>query len=119
MMLRYKTPTDNSLYNTPPTFSIYMLNLTMRWIKKQGGIRAIQKMNEEKAALLYNAIYNSSGYYVGHAQKDSRSLMNISFNIKNKDAGLEAELIKRLTEAVMIGLKGHRSVNGLLQCDEH
>lgn len=113
-MLRYKThAANNSLYNTPPTFGIYMLNLTMRWIKKQGGIRAIQKMNEEKAALLYDAIDNSSGFYLGHAQKDSRSLMNVSFNIKNKDAELEAELVKRLTEAGMIGLKGHRSVGGL------
>lgn len=113
-ILRYKTHAENnSLYNTPPTFGIYILNLIMKWIKKQGGIKAIQKMNEEKAALLYNAIDNSNGFYTGHAQKDSRSLMNVSFNIRDKDAALEAELIKRTEEKGMIGLKGHRSIGGL------
>lgn len=113
-MLRYKTHAENnSLYNTPPTFGIYLLYLTMKWIKKQGGIKAIQKMNNEKAALLYDAIDNSNGFFVGHAQKDSRSLMNVSFNIRDKDAELEAELIKRTVENGMIGLKGHRSIGGL------
>ena len=113
-MLRYKTQADNnSLYNTPPTFGIYMLGLTMKWIKNRGGIKALQKANEEKAALLYDAIDNSNGFYVGHAQKDSRSLMNVSFNIKDKDADLEAKLIKLATENGMIGLKGHRSIGGL------
>ncbi len=113
-MLKYKTQADNnSLYNTPPTFGIYMLGLTLKWIKNSGGIKAIQKANEEKAALLYDAIDNSNGFYVGHAQKDSRSLMNVSFNIKDKDADLEAKLIKEATEAGMIGLKGHRSIGGL------
>ncbi len=113
-MLRYKIQADNnSLYNTPPTFGIYMLGLIMKWIKNSGGIKAIQKANEEKAALLYDAIDNSDGFYVGHAQKDSRSLMNVSFNIKDKDANLEAKLIKLATESGMIGLKGHRSIGGL------
>ena len=113
-MLRYKTQADNnSLYNTPPTFGIYMLGLTLKWIKNSGGIKAIQKNNEEKAALLYDAIDNSNGFYVGHATKDSRSLMNVSFNIKDKDADLEAALIKKTTEAGMVGLKGHRSIGGL------
>jgi phosphoserine aminotransferase len=70
-------------------------------------------MNEEKAALLYNTIDNSNGFYTGHAQKDSRSLMNVSFNIKDKDAELEAELIKLTSDNGMIGLKGHRSIGGL------
>ncbi len=113
-MLRYKTQADNdSLYNTPPTFGIYMLGLTLKWIKNSGGIKAIQKANEEKAALLYDAIDNSNGFYVGHAVKDSRSLMNVSFNIKDKDADLEAKLIKLATDSGMIGLKGHRSIGGL------
>ncbi len=85
----------------------------MEWIKKQGGIKAVQKMNEEKAALLYDAIDNSNGFYTGHAQKDSRSLMNVSFNIKDKNAELEAKLIKLTEENGMIGLKGHRSIGGL------
>lgn len=113
-MMQYRSYADNnSLYNTPPTFGIYMLNLMMKWLKAQGGVEAIQKRNEEKAALLYDAIDNSNGFYVGHAQKSSRSLMNVSFNIKDKDAELEAKLVKIATEANMIGLKGHRLTGGL------
>ena len=113
-ILRYKTHADNnSLYNTPPTFGIYLLGLIMKWIEKQGGIKGIQKKNEQKAALLYDAIDNSNGFYVGHAQKDSRSLMNVSFNIKDKNADLEAMLIKEAEANDMIGLKGHRSIGGL------
>lgn len=113
-MLSYKTHADtNSLYNTPPTFGIYLIQLIMKWIKSKGGIETMQKLNEEKAALLYDAIDNSNGFYVGHAQKDSRSLMNVSFNIKDKDAQLEAALVKVATEEGMIGLKGHRSIGGL------
>jgi phosphoserine aminotransferase len=113
-ILRYKTHAENnSLFNTPPTFGIYLLNLIMKWIRKQGGIKALQRMNEEKAAIIYDAIDNSDGFYVGHAQKDSRSLMNVSFNIKDKDAELEAELIKLTSDNGMIGLKGHRSIGGL------
>ena len=113
-MLRYATHADaNSLYNTPPTFGIYILSLIMKWIKGKGGIKALQKENEEKAAILYDAIDNSDGFYVGHAQKDSRSLMNVSFNIKDKDADLEGKLVKLATDSGMIGLKGHRSIGGL------
>ncbi len=113
-MLRYTTHAEkDSLYNTPPTFAIYILSLIMKWIKGKGGIEAIQKSNEEKATLLYDAIDNSNGFYVGHAQKDSRSLMNVSFNIKDKDAELEAKLVALATQKGMIGLKGHRSIGGL------
>jgi len=113
-MLRYSTYAEsNSLYNTPPTFGIYLLKLTMEWIKKQGGIKAIQALNEAKAKLLYDAIDNSNGFFVGHSQRESRSIMNVSFNIRGKDATLEAELIKQTEEAKMIGLKGHRSTGGL------
>jgi phosphoserine aminotransferase len=113
-MLRYSTHAEkDSLYNTPPTFGIYILSLILKWIKGKGGIEAMQKLNEEKAAILYDAIDNSNGFYVGHATKDSRSLMNVSFNIKDKDADLEAELVKLATEQGMIGLKGHRSIGGL------
>jgi len=113
-MLRYKTHADaNSLYNTPPTFGIYLLNLIIEWIDTQGGIEAIEKRNQEKAKLLYDAIDNSNGFYVGHARKDSRSLMNVSFNIKDKDSNLEAKLIAESEKRGMIGLKGHRSIGGL------
>jgi phosphoserine aminotransferase len=113
-MLKYKTHADaNSLYNTPPTFGIYILNLILKWIKAKGGVEAIAKLNEDKADLIYDAIDNSGGFYVGHAQKDSRSLMNVSFNIKDKDAELEAKLVKLAEQNSMIGLKGHRSIGGL------
>jgi len=113
-MFRYSThAAANSLYNTPPTFGIYLLNLMMHWIKEQGGIKAIQRANEIKAALLYDAIDNSDGFYVGHAKKESRSIMNVSFNIKEKDADLEAALIEKANQNGMIGLKGHRSIGGL------
>jgi len=117
-MLKYKTHADkNSLFNTPPTFGIYMFNLILHWLKDNGGLEAIQKRNQEKAQLLYNAIDNSNDFYVGHAKKESRSLMNVSFNIKNSDGSnnseLEAKFIAEATEAGMIGLKGHRSLGGL------
>ena len=113
-MLRYSTHAEaNSLYNTPPTFGIYLLKLILEWIDEQGGIEAIDKKNQEKAQILYDAIDNSNGFYVAHAKKGSRSLMNVSFNIKDKDADLEAKLIKETESAGMIGLKGHRSIGGL------
>lgn len=113
-MLRYKTHADaNSLYNTPPTFGIYMLSLMMEWIEEEGGIEAIEKRNAQKAALLYDTIDNSGGFYVGHARRQDRSQMNVVFNIRNKDEVLEAELIALAEENGMIGLKGHRSVGGL------
>jgi phosphoserine aminotransferase len=93
-MLRYKTHADaNSLYNTPPTFGIYMLSLMMEWLEERGGIEAVAQYNEEKASLLYDAIDNSNGFYTGHARKQDRSLMNVTFNIRNKDAELEAQLV--------------------------
>jgi phosphoserine aminotransferase len=111
-MLRYKTHANsNSLYNTPPTFGIYLLGLTLKWIEQRGGIEAIEAINQTKANLLYSAIDSSDGFYVGHAQKLSRSLMNVSFNIANRE--LEAEFIKKSEELGMLGLKGHRSVGGI------
>ena len=117
-MLRYKTHADkNSLFNTPPTFGIYILNLILHWIKKSGGIEQIAKNNQKKAKLLYDAIDNSGGFYVGHSKKESRSLMNVSYNIKNSDgtnnSALEEKFVKEAIEAKMIGLKGHRSIGGL------
>ncbi len=113
-ILRYKTHAEkNSLYNTPNTFGIYMLNLMMKWLKSKGGIEGIEKINREKAKILYDVIDNSEGFYKGHAQKDSRSLMNVTFNIKEKDKELEEKLVKLAEENEMIGLKGHRSVGGL------
>ncbi len=113
-MLRYKTHADaNSLYNTPPTFSIYMVSLMMDWLEERGGIEEVQQYNEQKAALLYDAIDSSDGFYTGHARKQDRSLMNVTFNIRNKDEALEKQLVAFCEERDMIGLKGHRSVGGL------
>ncbi len=113
-MLKYKTHADaNSLYNTPPTFGIYILNLILHWIKSKGGIKEIDKLNRAKAKLLYDAIDSSDGFYVAHAKEGSRSLMNVSFNIKDKDIELETNLVNLATNSGMIGLKGHRSIGGL------
>ncbi len=113
-MLRYKTYAEsNSLFNTPPVFSIYILNLVLEWIESKGGIEAIDRLNKAKAKILYDTIDNSQGFYMCHAKKDSRSLMNVSFNIKNKNSQLETELLKEAETANMIGLKGHRSIGGL------
>jgi len=118
IILRYKTHYEkNSLYNTPPVFAIYTLNLVLKWIKSLGGLKEIQNRNIKKAELLYSAIDNSNGFYVGHAKKDSRSLMNITFNIKNRDnsnnSELEEKFVKEAIDSGMIGLKGHRSIGGL------
>lgn len=111
-MLRYSTHAkENSLYNTPPVFSIYMVNLTLKWLKSIGGIKEIYNINQEKARLIYDVIDNSNGFYKGHAIKEYRSLMNVTFTLKNKD--LEFKFIKEAESKNMIGLKGHRSVGGM------
>lgn len=110
-MLRYSTfAKDNSLYNTPPAFSIYMVSLMLEWVKQQGGVVAMEKRNREKAALIYDAIDKSGGFYTGHAQADSRSLMNITFRLS--DADLEKKFLDTAKKAGFVGLAGHRSVGG-------
>ena len=111
-MLNYKIHAENnSLYNTPSVFGIYILNLVAKWLLKNGGLDAMAKINQEKGGLIYNCIDNSDGYYKGHADKDSRSLMNITFTMKSEE--LEKKLIAEATAAGFDGLKGHRSVGGL------
>lgn len=102
---------NNSLYNTPPVFAVYLVNLVLKWIKASGGLTAIEKVNKEKAAYIYDAIDASGGFYKGHAQKDSRSLMNITFTLPNED--LEKTFAGEATKQKLIGLKGHRSVGGM------
>jgi phosphoserine aminotransferase len=110
-MLNYGVHAENkSLYNTPNTFGIYLMRLTMKWLLGQGGLAAIEKVNERKAAKLYAEI-DRTGYYRGHAQKDSRSRMNITFRLPNED--LEKKFAKEATAAGFDGLKGHRSVGGI------
>lgn len=111
-MLRYDIHAKNdSLYNTPPAFSVYMVNLVLQWIKDNGGLAAMQQHNAAKAALIYDAIDNSNGFYRGHAQIDSRSLMNITFRLPSED--LEKAFAAEATKKGLIGLKGHRSVGGI------
>jgi phosphoserine aminotransferase len=110
-MLRYDTyANNNSLYNTPPTFSIYMLKNVLKWVSDRGGINEIAKANEEKAAFIYNVIDESDGFYEGHSQKDSRSLMNITFNLRNEE--LSKKFLQEAKEQGFVGLNGHRSVGG-------
>lgn len=109
-MLKYKTHADkDSMFNTPPCFSIYCVGRVMHWLKQTGGVKAMEKINRDKAALLYEAI-DSTDFYRGHAEKDSRSLMNVTFNLPTPE--LEAQFIAEATAAGLDGLKGHRSVGG-------
>ncbi|MBZ0199220.1 MAG: 3-phosphoserine/phosphohydroxythreonine transaminase [Ignavibacteriaceae bacterium] len=111
-MLNYKTHVDNgSMYNTPTTFGIYIIDLVAKWLIKNGGLDAMYKLNKDKAGILYSCIDGSAGFYKGHAEKDSRSLMNITFNLPT--AELEQKLIAEATAEGFSGLKGHRSVGGL------
>ena len=87
------------------------MNLVLRWIKNNGGLAAMEKRNVEKAAYIYNTIDNSDGFYQGHAVKDSRSQMNITFRLPNEE--LERSFASEATKQGMVGLKGHRSVGGL------
>jgi phosphoserine aminotransferase len=110
-MLKYSTHAKNdSLYNTPPTFGIYMLGLVMKWVKEQGGVEAIYQRNREKAQLIYDVIDKSQGFYLGHAEKDSRSLMNITFRLKTEE--LEKKFLEEAKKEGFVGLNGHRSVGG-------
>ena len=111
-MLNYKIHVENnSLYNTPNTFGIYIIALVTKWLKTLGGLDGMYKINKEKADVLYKCIDDSGGFYKGHADKDSRSLMNITFNLATEE--LEKKLVSEATAAGFDGLKGHRSVGGL------
>ena len=110
-ILKYSTHADsNSLYNTPPTFGIYMLGEVLNWVEEKGGLEAIAKNNEVKAKVIYDAIDNSNGFYTGHATPESRSLMNITFRLS--DETLEKNFLSEAKEAGFVGLDGHRSVGG-------
>lgn len=110
-MLNYPVQAaSKSLYNTPPTLSVYFLMLVLEWVDSLGGVEELERMNQQKAALLYEAIDMSSGFYQGHAEKDSRSNMNVTFTLENDD--LTASFLQEAKEAGFIGLAGHRSVGG-------
>ncbi len=112
VMLDYKTlAAAGSLHNTPPAFAIYIVGLVFQWAKKQGGLAAIEKVNREKAKLVYDAIDSSGGFYRGHAKPEARSLMNIPFRLPSEE--LEDTFAKEAKKNNLIGLKGHRSVGGM------
>jgi len=110
-MLSYAVHAENgSMYNTPPVFAIYLLGLVVRWLLNGGGLEAIAVANERKASKLYAEI-DRTGFYRGTAQKDSRSLMNITFRLPSEE--LEKQFVKEAEKDGMDGLKGHRSVGGI------
>lgn len=101
---------DKSLHNTPPAFAIYIMNLVSRWLLGLGGLEAMEKINIRKANKVYAEI-DRTGFYRGHAKKEDRSRMNVTFRLPNED--LEAKFVKESKAAGLDGLKGHRSVGGL------
>jgi phosphoserine aminotransferase len=110
-MLDYRTHVENnSLYNTPNTFGIYIIALVTKWLKDKGGLAGMQKENEEKAKILYDAI-DSTDFYRGHADPDSRSMMNVTFRLPSEE--LEKKFASEATKQGLDGLKGHRSVGGI------
>jgi phosphoserine aminotransferase len=110
-MLQYPVHAENgSMYNTPPVFTIYVMRLVLAWLLKQGGLTAMEQKNIRKSEKVYAEI-DRTGFYRGHAQKDSRSRMNITFRLPSED--LEKKFAKEATAAGLDGLKGHRSVGGL------
>jgi phosphoserine aminotransferase len=110
-MLRYSTHGEkNSLYNTPPCFGIYVVQLVLKWIDETiGGLEAMERINKEKADLLYGFI-DASGFYRGTAETDCRSMMNVTFRLQ--DENLEKKFVADALESGLGGLKGHRSVGG-------
>ncbi|MBK8019010.1 MAG: 3-phosphoserine/phosphohydroxythreonine transaminase [Betaproteobacteria bacterium] len=110
-MLDYKVMADNgSMYNTPPTYSVYIAGLVFQWLKKLGGLKAMEEINRRKAGLLYDLI-DGSGFYTNPVAKTDRSLMNIPFRMR--DESLDESFLKSAKSAGLIQLKGHRSVGGM------
>lgn len=111
-MLDYRLLAENgSMLNTPNTWGIYLISLVCEWLREQGGVAAMEVKNQEKAAILYDAIDASDGYYSGHADRAARSLMNVTFRLPSED--LEKQFCTEATAAGLDGLKGHRSVGGI------
>ena len=110
-MLQYRThAAEKSLYNTPPTFAIYVMGQVFKWIRQEGGLEGMAERNESKAKLLYDYI-DQSDFFRGTAQKDSRSLMNVCFRAPTEE--LEAKFISEATKRGLDGLKGHRNAGGM------
>jgi len=115
-MVDYRThigaePKDNSMYNTPPVISIFVMHETLKWVKSLGGVAAMHKINNQKADLLYNEI-DRNKMFVGTAVKEDRSIMNVCFVMAEQYKEKEAEFMDFAKKAGMVGIKGHRSVGG-------
>lgn len=112
-MLLYKTHSKaDTMYNTPPVLPVYVIGETLKWIENIGGLDEVEKINNHKAALLYNAIDSKQGFYKGSVvNKEDRSIMNVTWNLPT--AELEDKFVKEATKANLSGLKGHRSVGGI------
>ena len=111
-MLRYATYADSdSLYNTPPTFAIYVFWLVLQWLEEGGGLAAAKERNAAKAGLIYQALDQGAPFYAGHAEAGSRSAMNITFRLRQR--ALEPVFCRAAEEAGLMGLKGHRAVGGI------
>jgi phosphoserine aminotransferase len=111
-LLDYRTFAKNdSMPNTPNTWGIYIINLVCEWLEGLGGVPAIERLNREKALTLYDCIDSSDGYYLGHAEREARSLMNITFRLPTTE--LEDRFCSEASAAGLDGLKGHRSVGGI------
>jgi phosphoserine aminotransferase len=111
-MLDYRLIAENdSMLNTPNTWGIYIINLVCQHLKKHGGLAAMEKKNEEKARILYDAIDRSDGFYRGHADKSARSLMNVTYRLPTEE--LEKQFASEAAAQNLDGLKGHRSVGGI------
>ncbi len=111
-ILSYKVMADkNSLYNTPGCFSIYMMHKVLKWVEGIGGLDAVEKRNERKAALLYDVIDETPTFFLSRVEKESRSSMNVTFNLTTEE--LEAKFVSDAKAEGIIGIKGHRSVGGI------
>jgi phosphoserine aminotransferase len=111
--LNYREHAENdSLYNTPPTFAIYLLDLVAKWLEEQiGGLAAMHETNRRKAKMLYDVLDESKGFYAGHAGPQSRSLMNVTFKLPSDE--LQSEFLDQARQRSLCNLKGHRSVGGI------
>lgn len=109
MMMRYTTHAHgNSLYNTPPTFAVYLMGLVLEWAAEQGGVAGLYERNQRKAGMIYHTIDSSHGFYEGLVVQEDRSLMNITFGLASDE--LEKQFLKEATEQGFVGLKGHREL---------
>src|SRR5882757_2945890 len=113
-LLQYRTHIkEKSLYHTPPTFAVYIVGLVLEWIESEGGVPGMEKRNNTKAGLLYDAIESSGGFYSCPVEKSSRSKMNVVFRVAGGDEAIEKKFAVEAAAAGLVGTPGHRSVGGM------